>query len=219
MRGFFELFNLNCSTHLVPPEHLCIDEMLFPTRSKVNFKHFNAKKPNKYGVLLRSLNSCKWPYTHAAIVEAGKPVNGSGPHYINNIPDKVKKLVNNQERKHEITGRNISTDRYYTSVQVADWLLKDKKVTIVGTMMSNRVGLPKQLVDAKNMKEHTYQVFWDASNYVLNLHSYTVVNKSTGKKNVLLLSTVEPILGTTKKSKEKRPQVIELYNFSKGGYR
>ena len=43
------------------------------------------------------------------------------------------------------------------------------------------------------------------------------MNKSTGKKNVLLLSTVEPILGTTKKDDTKRPAVIQLYNFTKGG--
>ena len=106
--------------------------------------------------------------------------------------------------------------RYYTSIQVADWLLKEKKI-MLGTMQKNRAGLPNELVDAKNKDEHGYEVYWDAFNFVLNLHSYTVLNKSTGEKNVILLSTVEAILGTTKKYKDKRPATIELYNYSKGG--
>ena len=88
---------------------------------------------------------------------------------------------------------------------------------MLGTMQKNRAGLPRELVDPKQKEEHGYEVFWDASNFVLNLHCYTVVNKSTGKKNVILLSTVEPILGTTKKDANRRPAAIELYNYSKGG--
>lgn len=72
------------------------------------------------------------------IVVAGKPANKKGPYYINNIPDKVKKLVNNQERGNKITGRNISMDRYYSSIEIADWLLKEKKITMLGTIQSNR---------------------------------------------------------------------------------
>ena len=72
------------------------------------------------------------------IVVAGKPANKKGPYYVNNIPYKVKKLVNNQERGNKITGRNISMDRYYSSIEIADWLLKEKKITMLGTIQSNR---------------------------------------------------------------------------------
>ena len=82
---------------------------------------------------------------------------------------------------------------------------------------SFRAGLPKEVVNATNRENHSYEVYWDASNRVINLHSYVCVTKSKGSKNVLLLSTVEPILGTTKGCKDKRPAAIELYNFSKGG--
>ena len=74
---------------------------------------------------------------------------------------------------------------------------------MLGTMQKNQAGLPKQLNDAKNKELHGYEVYWDASNFVLNLHCYTLNKKSTGKKNVILFSTVEPILGTTKKDVEK----------------
>ena len=37
-----------------------------------------------------------------------------------------------------------------------------------------------------------------------------------GKKNVMVISTVEPLLGVTKDEK-KKPAVIKLYDFTKGG--
>ena len=107
-------------------------------------------------------------------------------------------------------------DRYYTQISVADWLL-EKKITMIGTFQRNREGIPEQVKSLKDRETHSYEVYWDSSNEVMNLHSYAVVNKSKGSKNVLLLSTMEPLIGTTKDDKNKLPAVIALYNFTKGG--
>ena len=81
-----------------------------------------------------------------------------------------------------------------------------------------RVGLPKEIKDEKTREKYEYEVFFDvATNGTMALHSYTVMNKSTGKKNVMLLSTLDPILGTAKGDDVALPAVIALYNFSKGG--
>ena len=108
-------------------------------------------------------------------------------------------------------------DRFYTSIEIADWLLKQKKVTMLGTFQSNRVGQSKEILDAKDRENLSYEVFWDAANGVMNLHSYLCVTKSKGPKNVVLLSTNEPLLGTTKGDKDKRPAAVVLFNFTKGG--
>ena len=111
---------------------------MYPTRGAFAFRNYNPSKPNKYGMLFQSLNSVEWPFTHSVIVMAGKPVNQTGEFYIKETVEKVKKLVENQEREIKITGRNISTDRYYTGIQIADWLLNEKKVTLLGTLQKNR---------------------------------------------------------------------------------
>ena len=67
-----------------------------------------------------------------------------------------------------------------------------------------------------NRETHSYEVYWDSPKGIMSLHSY-VVKKSKGAKNVLILSTAEPLLGTTKADKEKRPAIVQLYNFTKGG--
>ena len=50
----------------------------------------------------------------------------------------------------------------------------------------------------------------------MSLHSYVVKTKSTGKRNVLLLSTVEPLLVVTVMM-ERKPQIYKVYDFTKGG--
>jgi len=49
------------------------------------------------------------------------------------------------------------------------------------------------------------------------LHSYVLTTKSSGKRNVLLLSTVQPILGITKDDGKKKPAIYKLYDFTEGG--
>ena len=51
----------------------------------------------------------------------------------------------------------------------------------------------------------------------LNVISYVVNTKSSGKRNVLVLSTLNPILGLTKDDGKSKPAIIKLYDFAKGG--
>ena len=49
------------------------------------------------------------------------------------------------------------------------------------------------------------------------LHSYVVKNKSSGLRNVLMLSSVQPHLGVTKDDNKFKPAIYKLYDFTKGG--
>ena len=49
------------------------------------------------------------------------------------------------------------------------------------------------------------------------LHSYVFPTKSSGQRNVLLLSTVELILGVTTDDGKKKPAICKLYDFTKAG--
>ena len=51
----------------------------------------------------------------------------------------------------------------------------------------------------------------------MSLHSYIVPIKSSGPQNVLLLTTMKPILGTTRDDGKKKLAVYKLYDFTKGG--
>ena len=51
----------------------------------------------------------------------------------------------------------------------------------------------------------------------LVLHSYVVKSKSSGLRNVLMLSSVEPLLGVTKDENKFKPAIYKLCDFTKGG--
>ena len=59
------------------------------------------------------------------------------------------------------------------------------------------------------------EIYWQ-ENGKRNIISY-VVKTSKGKKNIIVLSTLEPILGVTSDDGKSKPAIIKLYDFSKGG--
>ena len=55
-------------------------------------------------------------------------------------------------RCNRLTGRNISLDRYFTSITLAQWCL-EKKISIVGTMRTDRKGIPKGIKELRDREE------------------------------------------------------------------
>lgn len=214
-REIFELFNNNCLKMMIADEYLALDETLYPTRNKIGFRQYNPNKPAKYGLLFRSVNATSYPYTYTAHVYSGKPENQTGPFYIQGVTETVQYLVSKMLEKNEVTGRNISMDRLYTSIPLAEWLL-ERKITMVGTLQSNRKGIPEEIKNTSGREAPSYRCVWELTKQKISLHSYVVHTKSTGKRNVLLLCTVPPIVGVTKDDKRK-PAVYKLYDMTKGG--
>ena len=72
-REIFEEFNKNCGKFLIPNGYLSLDETLYPTRTQISFKQFNPSKPAKYGMLYKSINACRYPFTFSIAVYHAKP--------------------------------------------------------------------------------------------------------------------------------------------------
>ena len=51
-----------------------------------------------------------------------------------------------------LQGRNISLDRYFTSVTLAEWCL-ERNITIVGTLKSDQKGIPKEMKGVADWEE------------------------------------------------------------------
>jgi len=215
IREVYEIFNENCGKAVNPHDYIALDETLYPTRNKISFKQFNPNKPAKYGLLFKSINSSRYPYTYASVVYAGQPAKTPAPFYVKGVTATVQALVNNLAKFSDLTGLNISMDRLYTSLELFQWLL-DKKITAIGTIMSNRKGLPSEMTSLTERTNLSYKVAFETSQKKCSLHSYAVNTRSKGKKNVLLLSSMPTILGVTKDDK-KKPAIIKLYDFTKGG--
>ena len=57
-----------------------------------------------------------------------------------------------------LTGRNISMDRLYTSFEVANWLA-ERKITILGTIQTSRVGIPSEIKKLSNCEPLSNEVY------------------------------------------------------------
>ena len=154
------MFNGNCSKHLVPGEYLSLDETLYPTRNHSSFKQYNPSKPAKYGMLLTSLNDSRLNYMYRSMVYAGKSRQLPSPYYVCGMDNFIKMLVNGLDQAVCLQGRNISMDRLYTSVLIAQWLLS-KDITCIGTIMSNSIGIPAELKQATGREEFSFLMFWE----------------------------------------------------------
>ena len=214
MREILEECNKNFSRAVVPADYLTIDETLYAMRNQIAFKQYNPDKPAKYGMLYKSINSARYPYTHHTHVYCGKPEGDPTDFYVSGTINYVKFLVEKLSSFQNLSGRNISMDRLYTSFEIANWLL-EKNITMIGTFQANRVGIPPLIKDVNNREILSNEIYWEDDGKT-NLSSY-VVKTSQGKKNVLMLSTIDPILGVTKDDGKNKPAVYKLYDFTKGG--
>ena len=60
-------------------------------------------------------------------------------------------------------------------------------------------------------------MYWNKDNTTLNFTSYVVNIKSSGKCNVLVLSTLNPTVALTNDDGKSKPAIIKFYGFTKGG--
>ena len=103
-------------------------------------------------------------------------------------------------------------DRYFTSVCLAAWALENT-FTIVGTMRHDRKEIPKEVKALNDREEMSVLHVYHEEKKIL-LVSY-IGKKKSGKKNVIILSTMHENVKVTK-GQRKKPQVHTMYDHTKG---
>ena len=216
MRSFFESFNKNISKFRYPSSYLVVDETLYPYSGRIGFKQYRPNNPAKYGLLYRSLCDTTVPYTYFSLPYVGKQEvldkeNSATSYYVTGTDEYTKYLVNGFSTVANMSGCNISMDRYFTSVPLAQWCL-ERNMTIVGAMRLDRKGFPAEIKKINKRDERSTIRGKDDD---LMLVSYEDKYKS-GKKNVVVLTSMHDNVRVTKDEKRK-PQVHTFYNHTKGG--
>ena len=159
-------------------EYLATDDTLHAHRGMVKLKQYNPNKPAKYGLLYRSISDSVVPYAFFTLLYARKPEIEGSKFYVTGTDEYSVYLADNL---------SIHVDRYFTSVTIPHYL-KEKKMTLVGNLRTNRKGIPKELGEMQNRGDKDIK-FVHADEDDMVLTSY-VVKKISGKRNILLLSTM-----------------------------
>ena len=188
IREFFMKMNENNGRCHNPSPYVSVDETLYLYRGRIGMKQYNPSKPAKYRLLNRSLCDPKVPYTYSTLTYAGKPeVIGTNDYYVTGCDEYTKGLVNNFQIYGTLQGRNISLDRYFTSVTLAEWCL-ERNIIIVGTLKSYRKGVPKEMKGVADREEKSTAFCYSEDEKTMLL--LYIDKKKKGKKNILALTTM-----------------------------
>ena len=190
-----------------PDDYIAIDQTLYLTRGGISFKTYNKDKPAKYDLNFRSLGSSSCPYICYTVPCTGKPLEGTGSD-IKNTLTVVKRIAEGyEEHGYSLKGTNISIDRYYTSIPLAEWIYV-KNITCIGRLNLNRKEIPKEIKETKGREENSW-ICCKSDKGEITLNSYVVKTKSSGMRNVLLLQTTNPAHYVTQD--DKRSLLVTRY--------
>ena len=196
----FEEFNKCCAKNMSPDDYIAIDKTLCPTRGGITFKTYNKDKPAKYDLNFGSMGSSRHPYSYYTVPYTRKPVEVTESH-IKDMLTLVKRIVEGYEQHgYPLKGKNISMDCYYTSIPLTEWLY-NKNINCIGTLNSNRKGLPKEIKETKGREENSW-IFYKSDKGEVTLNLYVMKTKSSGMGNVLLLQTTNPAHYVTQDNKK-----------------
>lgn len=205
VREIFELFVQNCKKVYSPSEYLTLDEELIAFRGRCGFRQYIPSKPAKYGIKVYSLVDSKTFYTQHLEIYCGKQSDNS-PYKVSNKPlDVVDRMVLCVSG----SSRNITMDNFFTSYETAVNLLENHKLTVVGTLRSNKTCIPQKF---KTKREETTSIFGFQKD--VTLVSYV----PKPRRMVYLLSTLHHEAEIDENTgAQKKPAIITFYNETKSG--
>ncbi|CAH2085795.1 unnamed protein product [Euphydryas editha] len=205
IRNIFVLFIKKCQDAYIPHENLTIDEELVAFRGRCSFRQYIPSKPAKYGIKIYSLVDSKTFYTLNMEIYCGKQHENS-PFAVSNKPyDLVDRLVQCVSQ----SSRNVTMDNFFTSYETTENLLKNHKLTVVGTLRANKTCIPP--VFKKNREVNSSMFGFQKD---ITIVSYV----PRPRKMVYLMSSLhhDKEIDSATGSKQK-PAVITFYNHTKSG--
>ena len=93
IRSFFEECQNKFAIALIPEQYLTLDETVYPMRNPISFRIYNKNKPNKYGMLYKSLNAVIYPYTYQSHAYCSTPLGTPTSHFVKGTENYVHYLI------------------------------------------------------------------------------------------------------------------------------
>ena len=186
----------NCQKAFIPDVSLTVDEQLFPTKARCRFTQFMLNKPDKFGMkfwILAELNSKYCLNLKPYLGKDEERVTSLGTHVVMTLME-----------PYFGRGYNVTTDNFFTSVELAQTLL-DKRTSLVGTVRLNR----KEIPISPKLAIHDSEFYSCDS---LNLVKY----QAKPTKTVVVLSTLHKGAACQTDGK-KKPESVLYYNENKCG--
>ena len=186
-----------------PGPNITVDEQLFPTKARCRWTQYMPAKPDKFGIKFWLAADVESKYLVNGFPYLGKdetrPLNQSLGESV------VLRLMEPYIGK----GRNVTTDRFFTSVSLVK-KLQEKSTSLLGTVNQSRRELPP-IAKTANKPLYSTALLKNSSN-----GSILTIYQCKPKRNVLLLSSLHSSVSIGN-SEKKVPETIDFYNVTKYG--
>ena len=87
-----------------------------------------------------------------------------GLYCIKGTNDLIQNLIDSLASHVDVKGRNLSFDRHYTSIPIAEWLLEEKQLTCIETQEDNWKSIPVDITAVKHREVLSYEIYWVKEN-------------------------------------------------------
>ncbi|CAH2093110.1 unnamed protein product [Euphydryas editha] len=139
IKKVWNLFITQCRINYTPGSYVTVDEQRLGFRGRCPFRMYIPNKPSKYGLKIPMICDSSTRYMFDAIPYIGKGTETNGLPLGEYFMKELSKSIHG-------SCRNITCDNWFTSVPIAKSLLKEPfKLTIVGTIRSNKREIPEEL--------------------------------------------------------------------------
>ena len=202
VRLLIDGFISNAKLCYVHNDCVTIDEQLYPFKGRCFLVQYMPNKPCKYGLKFWILADSSNYYISNIDLYTGKEDSRTRPLGEHVVMKLSEHLFG--------SGRNITCDNFFTSLQLSRELAK-KQLTLVGTIRSHRREVPHPMRGYQGR-----ELYSSIFAYTIEEATQLVSYKSKTTKTVLLLSTQHRSQGLSNDLK-KKPESILYYNATKGG--
>ncbi|XP_020483419.2 piggyBac transposable element-derived protein 4-like isoform X1 [Labrus bergylta] len=179
-----------------PGRNVCVDKQLVAFRGNCRFRQYMPKKHARYGIKIWvtcDVGTCyAWRMQVYTGKEDGQPSEGGQEKQV--VLDMLEGL----------RGHTVTCDKFFTSFSLSEELLLKRKIALVGTIRSNKLELPKNLLQIRHRA-----VFSSLFGFT-KTHSLVSYIPRRGK-NLLLLSSKH----RAPKVNKRKPVIITDYNSCK----
>ena len=215
VKAFIEPLVANFQASYNPSRELAADETMVGFRGRFGPLQYMPNKPTKYGIKAYTLADAAHGYMLDILVYTGSDTLSAACAEFIGQPQPARVVLHVAD-KYLDKGHHIFTDRYYTSIPLANSLYK-RKTAFTGTSMRNRVGLPEEIrKPARKLGGNEVKAFRDSKMMALEWKA------PKGKSSVVMLSTESPASMTRvqlsrNRGETQKPLVVQRYNQSMNG--
>ena len=138
-----------CKSMYLVGTAVCMNKQLLPFRGRSAFRQYMPKKPSKYGIKIWMMCNCATKYMMNAKVYFGKENNEVARELASDVVCMLAQPISGHQG-----GQNVTTDNFFTSVDLSN-RLKDRSLTLVGTMQQNKKEIPTEFKPARQRPEYS----------------------------------------------------------------